>query len=44
MAGVSVNEDQAELEDEGLALEGDELADEQPEPDSRARPDEPAAS
>lgn len=44
MAEVSVNEDQAELEDEGLALEGDELADEQPEPDSRACPDEPTAS
>jgi hypothetical protein len=29
---------------EGLAPEADELADEQPEPDSRTSPDEPAAS
>jgi hypothetical protein len=28
---------------EGIAPEGDELADEQPEPDSRTSPDEPSA-
>ncbi len=33
-----------EPEDEGIAPEADELADEQPEPDSRTSPDEPAAS
>jgi hypothetical protein len=44
MSETSANEDQDELEDERLQLEDGELADEQPEPDSRRFPDEPAAS
>jgi hypothetical protein len=44
MAETAVNENQAEIEDESLGPDGDELADERPEPDSRMIPDAPAES